>query len=128
MPIRRNDIVCPVAYTDQYQHAWRFYTQQLDIEAIEEIARERKTNFPAALTLTLDYYGSSLASELASAQVSKAFPQFLLLKMHRRNYPAACLLSRSGDGRHFIQDDRVYYILKARLLYHLISYRIRSGT
>lgn len=119
-----NDVICPDAYISKYRSSWRSLIQQLDLDTVDEVARRRDTDRTAGLAFTLDYYGSSFAADLAARFVSQAFPGFHLLKMRASNYPAVCLLTSVADGRHFEEDERVYYVLKARLLLHLIAGRL----
>ena len=124
-----NDMVCPDAYIGGYRAAATFLTRELNGSMLDSVSHRRGTDRTAGLAFTLDYYGSSFAAELAARHVSQAYPGFRLLKMRPSVYPAVCLLTHQDDGRHFMYpsnrhgDDgqtRVYYLLKARLLLHLI--------
>ena len=116
-----NDMVCPDAFIRGYHEAWRFLKRELNGSRLDSVSHRRGTDRTAGLAFTLDYYGSSFAAELAARHVSQAYPGFRLLKMRPSIYPAVCLLTSQGDGRHFEKQQFVYYVLKARLLLHLIA-------
>lgn len=72
----------------------------------------------SALGFTLDHYGSMFVSALAKSFVLKHFPQIKYFQLAAR-YPANCVLSSPGDGRHFGQGN--YYLAKARMLVHVVG-------
>jgi len=113
-----NNEVCPDAYTDGYHDSWRWLMGSLNKTEIARIAQDRGGDELSALGFTLDHYGSMFVSALAKSFVLKHFPQIKYFQLAAR-YPANCVLSSPGDGRHFGQG--TYYLAKARMLVHVVG-------
>lgn len=114
----RNNEVCPLSYAGAYRDAWRWTLETPTLDTFKSIATRRGTDLFSSLTMTLDYYGSSLMSRLIAKTVLPMFPQLLIMPFPPQ-YPGSCLITKEADGRHF--DQASYYDFKLRLFWHILK-------
>lgn len=113
-----NNEACPLSYTGGYRDAWRWMLEAPTLDTFQTIAERRGTDLFSSLTMTLDYYGSSLISRLIAKIVLPMFPQILIMPFPPQ-YPGSCQITAANDGRHFQLGD--YYTFKIRLLWHILK-------